>query len=376
MQLRRMADASLALAERRPDDLKQAVERLGQAPPSNRQLLLLRFMGLLAPPASAAVLPAGPRLRAHPAARRRAAGARAGHRQARRAAVRRRQHGPRRSCSAWSSSPRSSASLPWSGAGARRRRAPSVRAPPRAATCAGATRWRGPTPPSCASASASASRSRSGGATTSPRVTTSLAVTTDREGAARGELLRWGLVPYWAKDPKSLGLKLINARSETMFAERPAFRGVERPLPCHRRRLLRVARSARASRKQPWWVTRPDERAVRVRRAVVELAAGQGRRVAAHGARSSRRRPPSTLAPIHDRMPVMLPRPRPRAPGWTTTPTRASCSSCCAPLRETARARGRPRRSTTRATTSPTASSPPSRRSPCSERRPGSLTPF
>ena len=34
MALRRMADASLALAERRPDDLKQAVERLGQAPPS------------------------------------------------------------------------------------------------------------------------------------------------------------------------------------------------------------------------------------------------------------------------------------------------------------------------------------------------------
>jgi hypothetical protein len=53
MQLRRMADASLALAERRPDDLKAAVERLGQAPPSNRQLLLLRAMGLLAPPASA-----------------------------------------------------------------------------------------------------------------------------------------------------------------------------------------------------------------------------------------------------------------------------------------------------------------------------------
>src|SRR5579864_804609 len=31
MQLRRMADASLALAERRPSDLKDAVERLGQA---------------------------------------------------------------------------------------------------------------------------------------------------------------------------------------------------------------------------------------------------------------------------------------------------------------------------------------------------------
>jgi hypothetical protein len=53
MQLRRMADASLALAERRPDDLKAAVERLGQAPPSGRQLLLLRVMGLLAPSAQA-----------------------------------------------------------------------------------------------------------------------------------------------------------------------------------------------------------------------------------------------------------------------------------------------------------------------------------
>jgi hypothetical protein len=53
MALRRMADASLALAERRPDDLKQAVERLGQAPPSGRQLFMLRLMGLLAPPPGA-----------------------------------------------------------------------------------------------------------------------------------------------------------------------------------------------------------------------------------------------------------------------------------------------------------------------------------
>ena len=56
MQLRRMADASLALAERRPDALKAAVERLGQAPPSSRQLFLLRIMGLLAPPPGAGFL--------------------------------------------------------------------------------------------------------------------------------------------------------------------------------------------------------------------------------------------------------------------------------------------------------------------------------
>jgi hypothetical protein len=53
MQLRRMADASLALAERRPDDLKEAVTRLGQAPPTGRQLMMLRIMGLIAPPQNA-----------------------------------------------------------------------------------------------------------------------------------------------------------------------------------------------------------------------------------------------------------------------------------------------------------------------------------
>jgi hypothetical protein len=56
MQIRRMADASLALAERRAGDLKDAVERLGQTPPTGRQMLALRAMGLLLPPASAGIL--------------------------------------------------------------------------------------------------------------------------------------------------------------------------------------------------------------------------------------------------------------------------------------------------------------------------------
>jgi tetratricopeptide (TPR) repeat protein len=56
MQLRRMADASLALAERRAGDLKEAVERLGQEAPSGRQMFALRAMGLLLPPASAGIL--------------------------------------------------------------------------------------------------------------------------------------------------------------------------------------------------------------------------------------------------------------------------------------------------------------------------------
>jgi len=55
LQLRRMAEASLALAERRPGDLKVAAEKLGQTPPTNRQLLALRVMGVIAPPASAGI---------------------------------------------------------------------------------------------------------------------------------------------------------------------------------------------------------------------------------------------------------------------------------------------------------------------------------
>jgi hypothetical protein len=57
LQLRRMADASLALAERRADDLKKAADRLGMDSISNRQLLGLKFLRLVAPPASAGILP-------------------------------------------------------------------------------------------------------------------------------------------------------------------------------------------------------------------------------------------------------------------------------------------------------------------------------
>jgi hypothetical protein len=56
LQLRRMADASLALAERRAGDLKAAAEKLGVEAPTGRQLFGLRVLGLVAPPASAGAL--------------------------------------------------------------------------------------------------------------------------------------------------------------------------------------------------------------------------------------------------------------------------------------------------------------------------------
>ena len=46
----------------------------------------------------------------------------------------------------------------------------------------------------------------------------------------RGEMMRWGLVPFWAKDAK-IGYSLINAKAETV-AEKPAFRDAFKKRRC------------------------------------------------------------------------------------------------------------------------------------------------
>ncbi|MGH7173808.1 MAG: SOS response-associated peptidase family protein, partial [Gemmataceae bacterium] len=46
-----------------------------------------------------------------------------------------------------------------------------------------------------------------------------LAVVYDAEAKARrGEMFRWGLVPFWAKDIK-IGHSLINAKAETVLSK-------------------------------------------------------------------------------------------------------------------------------------------------------------
>lgn len=130
-----------------------------------------------------------------------------------------------------------------------------------------------------------------------------LAVTTDREGAPRGELLRWGLVPSWAQRPDT-GLKMINARVETV-ADRPAFRRA-----FERYRCLILAdgfyewRRLPSGPKQAFHITRADE----------GLFAFAGLWSIWHGEDGEQLRTCTILttaanqaiASLHDRMPVIL----------------------------------------------------------------------
>jgi putative SOS response-associated peptidase YedK len=76
-----------------------------------------------------------------------------------------------------------------------------------------------------------------------------------REGGPTGALLRWGLVPPWAEDPR-VGFRMINARAETV-EDKPAYRR-----PFERGRCLIVADGfyewQREGARQPFHVMRGD----------------------------------------------------------------------------------------------------------------------
>lgn len=116
-------------------------------------------------------------------------------------------------------------------------------------------------------------------------------------------LLRWGLIPSWSKDP-AIGNRLINARAETA-REKPSFRGAFR-----RHRCLIPANGfyewQRLERgKQPYYVRRRDARVFAFaglwdrwespEKGVIETCT-----ILTTSANA-------VLAPIHDRMPVILP---------------------------------------------------------------------
>lgn len=131
-------------------------------------------------------------------------------------------------------------------------------------------------------------------------------VTGPRDGEEKGArhflLVRWGLVPSWAKEmPQSI---LINARAETI-AGKPSFRGAFR----HRRALMPVtgfyewqAKGARV--KQPWFIRRKDRAPFAMAAIWDQWMDAQGNELDSCAIVTTEAN--ETLKPIHHRMPVIL----------------------------------------------------------------------
>src|ERR1039457_1603203 len=59
---------------------------------------------------------------------------------------------------------------------------------------------------------------------------TQAVIVVDDDGGRHISMMRWGLIPSWAKDP-AIGNRMINARAETL-AEKPAFRAALKKRRC------------------------------------------------------------------------------------------------------------------------------------------------
>jgi putative SOS response-associated peptidase YedK len=134
------------------------------------------------------------------------------------------------------------------------------------------------------------------------------------------ETLRWGLIPYWAKDPK-IGNKLINARAEMLFTK-PSFRDAVK-----RRRCLIVAdgfyewRQTSQGRRVPVYVRLKSKEPFGFAGLWDVWSSPEGQTLKTCTIVTTE--PNELLRSIHDRMPVIVPReleelwldPSPRAPG-------------------------------------------------------------
>jgi putative SOS response-associated peptidase YedK len=116
-------------------------------------------------------------------------------------------------------------------------------------------------------------------------------------------LYRWGLIPYWAKDPK-VGYKMINARAETVL-EKPSFKN-----PFHNRRCLVLSDGFYEWRKEtvktPFRITRKDGAAFAMAGIWDKWTNPQGEII--HSFSILTTGPNELMAKIHDRMPVILDR--------------------------------------------------------------------
>jgi putative SOS response-associated peptidase YedK len=133
-----------------------------------------------------------------------------------------------------------------------------------------------------------------------------------REGERVVELMRWGLIPSWARDV-SIGHKLNNARSDGVF-DKPSFRQAVR-----RRRCILPASGfyewqappAGQKFKQPWYITprqSPSEAPLFAMAGLFEAWRATGSEDWLLSCCILTTEPNPLMATIHDRMPVILPR--------------------------------------------------------------------
>ncbi len=115
-------------------------------------------------------------------------------------------------------------------------------------------------------------------------------------------MLRWGLIPSWAKDP-AIGMKLINARAETV-AEKPSFRKAFR-----QRRCLVLADGfyewqQDGRMKQPYYIRMKDERPFAFAGLWEHWSSSEEQVIETCVLLTTE--PNELMAPIHNRMPVIV----------------------------------------------------------------------
>jgi len=116
-------------------------------------------------------------------------------------------------------------------------------------------------------------------------------------------LVRWGLVPFWAKDP-SIGNRMINARGESV-AEKPAFRAA-----FSRRRCLVPADGffewqKTVTGKQPWYIHARDGQPLAFA-GLWEIWDAKGTQAPLASCTIVTTRANDFMKRLHDRMPVIL----------------------------------------------------------------------
>ena len=134
--------------------------------------------------------------------------------------------------------------------------------------------------------------------------TQTVAVVVQREGVNTLEKMRWGLIPAWAKDP-AIGSRMINARAETV-GEKPSFK---RPLKD--RRCLVVANGfyewqKTGQAKIPMFIRLKSGQPFGFAGLYDVWTSPEGEAVASCTIITTSAN--DLMQPIHDRMPVILPK--------------------------------------------------------------------